>query len=164
MKKAFLYLFLLFSLCLTDLFAQETSIQVEDSWARESPPTVTNGAAYMTLINQGDTADRLIAASSEVAEVIELHAHLMEGNVMQMRQVEAIEVNPGESTLLEPGGLHVMLIGLTAPLKAGQRFPLTLEFEQAGTIPIEVEVRKMDAHSMHGQDGHQGHGSPETEQ
>lgn len=163
MKKVSLLWPLLFIFYSFQLLAQEAQIQIEDAWARESPPTVTNGAAYMTLTNEADAMDRLVAASSEVAQVIELHTHTMEGNVMQMRQIDAIEVKPGESTVLEPGGLHIMLIGLNEPLKAGQTFPMTLEFEQAGTIPIEVEVRKMGAHAMPGHGAHQGHGSPEAE-
>lgn len=120
----------------------EVNIAVENPWARESPPTVTNGAVYMRLINQGTEPDRLVDASTEVAEKAGLHAHLMEEGVMIMRPVEAIEVSPGEPTALEPGGLHIMLIDLKEPLKAGRRFPLTLHFDQAGDVSVEVTVHK----------------------
>lgn len=123
-------------------FAAGPVIEVEDPWARESPPMVTNGAAYMTLVNRGDETDRLMSVSGEVAETIELHAHLMEGTVMKMRKIQGIEVNPGEPAILQPGGTHVMLIGLKAPLVKGSSFPLTLHFEKAGDIPVQVAVRR----------------------
>lgn len=127
------------------LAADTGTIQIADSWARESPPTVTNGAAYMTLTNTGPETDRLLGGSGDVAESIELHTHIMEGNVAKMRQVETIQVDVGKPTLLQPGGFHIMLIGLKKPLTAGQTFPLTLHFEKAGDIPIQVTVRGRDA-------------------
>ncbi|MFO1420326.1 MAG: copper chaperone PCu(A)C [Candidatus Competibacteraceae bacterium] len=126
------------------VFAADTAtIKAEEPWARESPPTVTNGAAYMTLVNTGKEADRLVGASGEVSATVELHTHLMEDGVMKMRPIKAIEVNPGEPAVLKPGGLHIMLIGLKKPLVADQTFPLRLRFEKAGEIPVEVKVRKM---------------------
>lgn len=157
MKKFLLLWVFLFAFGAIDGVAEQTSIQVENAWARESPPTVTNGAAYMTLFNSGNEIDRLIAASGNVAETIELHTHLMEDGVMKMRQIDAIEVSPEEHTVLEQGGLHIMLMGLQAPLQAGQRFPLTLEFEKAGTINIAVKVVKMGDMPM---PDHQQHNSP----
>jgi hypothetical protein len=76
-----------------------------------------------------------------VASVVELHTHTADGGVMRMRQVEAIDVTGGTTTQLRPGGLHIMLIGLKAPLKEGTRFPLTLKFEKAGEVALEVAVR-----------------------
>lgn len=117
-------------------------IQVEDPWARETPPGVSHGAAYMTLINEGGIKDRLIGARSGVANVAELHTHLMEDGVVKMRGLEGVNMPPGTPVALEPGGLHIMLIELKGPLKAGEHFPLTLEFERAGDTTVEVEVRK----------------------
>ena len=140
---------LLLSLCclpLTPVLAAEHSaIQIEEPWAPESPPASASGAAYMTLVNTGHEADRLLSASGDVAETVELHTHLIENNVMKMRKVEAIEVAPGEPTALKPGGLHVMLIGLKKPLVAGQTFPLTLRFEKSGTVDIRAKVEAMGA-------------------
>lgn len=131
------------------VFAVEPNvIQIEEPWARESPPTATSGAAYMTLVNTGHEADRLLSATGDVAATIELHTHLIEDNVMKMRKIEAIEVAPGEPTALRPGGLHVMLIGLKKPLAAGQTFPLTLKFEKAGETAVQVKVRGKDAGVM----------------
>ena len=143
MKIKLSALSLLLALSAPVLAADTVTIKVEEPWARESPPTVTNGAAYMTLVNTGKEADRLVGASGEVSAAVELHTHLMEGGVMKMRPIEAIEVNPGEPTALRPSGLHIMLIGLKKPLVAGQTFPLRLRFEKAGEIPVEVTVRKM---------------------
>jgi copper(I)-binding protein len=129
--------------------ADPATVQIEHPWARETPPTVTNGAAYMTLHNQSQQPDRLLGASGEVAKTIELHTHIMEGAQMKMRPVAAIDVKPGEPTVLKPGGLHIMLIDLKQPLVAGQRFPLTLNFEKAGKIPVEVTVTKAEPEPMH---------------
>lgn len=118
-------------------------VHVADVWARATPGATPNGAAYMTLTVTGAEGDRLVAASSPSAKRAELHTHQMEGDVMKMRPVEAIEVAPGTPTVLEPGGLHVMLMGLAAPLKAGDHVPLSLTFEHAGTVEVEVEVKPL---------------------
>jgi copper(I)-binding protein len=89
----------------------------------------------------GAQPDRLVAATSPVAGKVELHNHIMVGNVAQMRPVDAIEVVPGSPTVLQPGGLHVMLLDLRGPLQAGQSFPVTLRFERAGEVQIQVEIR-----------------------
>ncbi len=127
--------------CVPALQAAE-NMRVEDAWARETPPGVTNGAAYVTLINEASDKDRLVSVRGAVSETVELHTHLMEGDMIMMRQVESIEVDAGDRTVLEPGGKHLMLIGLKQPLVAGDRFPLTLEFEKAGEITVQVEVRR----------------------
>jgi hypothetical protein len=109
----------------------------------------------MTIENTTATVDRLVSATSPAARVVELHTHIMDGGVMRMRPVTAIEVNPGEPAVLRPGGLHVMLIDLTGALQAGQTIPLTLRFEKAGEVTVQVPVRPAGA-AGHG--GHQGHG------
>ena len=116
-------------------------IVVSDAWARASvTPAMKTGAAFAVLANQGAEMDRLVAAESPVAERVELHTHAMDGGVMKMRRVDAIEVHPGTPTVLQPGGLHVMFIGLRAPLKEGSAIPLTLIFEKAGRIDVATEV------------------------
>jgi copper(I)-binding protein len=144
MKKIWYLLNLLLALSSTVWAAETSTIKIEHPWAQESPPTVTTGAAYMTLINQGNQADRLLGASGDVAKMIELHTHLMEGGVMKMRPVQAIEVKPNEPIVFKPGGLHIMLIGLKQPLVEGQTFTLTLNFEKAGKIPVAVTVTRMN--------------------
>ena len=127
-------------------------LMIHQPWARASLGAGKAGAAYLTVMNKGTAPDRLVAVEGDVANRVELHTHLMEDGVMKMRQVEAIEVAPGEPTVLKPGGLHVMLMGLKEPLVEGQRFPLTLVFEKAGRVQIEVAIQGPT--DMEAQDGH----------
>ena len=102
-----------------------------------------NSAVYMVLANGGAAADRLVAAQADVSNAIEIHETKMEGDVMRMAQVEGgIEVPAGGQVELRPGGLHVMLIGLTRDLNVGDKFPLTLEFASGATLTVEAEVRQ----------------------
>ena len=110
-------------------------------YARPTAPSQPTGGGYFSIANRGAGADRLVsAAAPSVARAVELHSMKMEGNVMRMREVGSIDVAPGQSVKLEPGGLHLMLVGLKAPLVAGSAFPMTLTFEKAGRIEVEVKV------------------------
>jgi len=109
-------------------------------WARPTPGGVTNGAVYVTLINQGKTPDRLLQASSPIAAGVMLHSNVKEGDIVRMRHVESVEIPPGQTVELKPGGLHIMLMGLTRPLKEGDMVPLTLTFANEGEVAIEVMV------------------------
>jgi periplasmic copper chaperone A len=114
---------------------------IDHPWARATAPQQANGGAYLTITNEGTTPDRLLEAQSPVAGRVELHTHDVDSaGVMRMRQVDAIDVPAGEATALRPGGLHVMLIGLADRLVQGEQFPLTLVFETAGPIEVEVQV------------------------
>lgn len=126
-------------------WAAEAALQVTGAWARATPPNAQAGAAFLTIANTGAEGDRLLAARAPVAKSVELHLHMDVGGIMQMRPVEAIDLRPGQTVTLEPGGLHVMLIGPTKPLKAGDSFPLTLVFEQAGELTVPVEVMGVGA-------------------
>lgn len=128
-------------------------LKIDHPWARASAGPARNGAAFFAVENSG-AADRLVAASGDIAQRVELHTHRMEGNVMQMRQVEAVEVPAHGSATLQPGGYHVMLIGLEQPLKEGDHFPLTLTFEQAGEITVEVKVEAVGSMGPHGAGNH----------
>ena len=129
-------------------FAQDAKLGdlvVMAPWARATIGQVKTGAAYLTVVNHGAAGDRLLAVSTPVAPRAELHGHTMEDGVMKMRPVEAIEVAPMQPTALKPGGYHVMLMGLEAPLVEGQAFPLTLTFETAGSLEVEVQVQGIAA-------------------
>ena len=126
----------------------------KSSWARATPPGGKVGGAFVTLVNTGDAPDRLVSASSGVAERVELHTHIKDGDVMRMREVEGgIPLPPGETVKLQPGGFHIMLLGLNQGLTAGSSFPLTLTFEKAGSVQVDVPVEAMG--SM-GPGGHAG--------
>lgn len=120
----------------------EGPITVKEPYARATIGQAKVTAAYMTIETTG-AADRLVAAASPVAGTVELHAHLHEGGVMKMRQVEAIELAPGKPAVLETGGYHIMMLDLKQPLKAGETIPLTLTFEKAGKLELQVPVRPL---------------------
>ena len=102
-----------------------------------------NSAVYMMLTNPGDSPDRLISAAADVAGAVEIHESIMDGDMMRMQQVSGgIEIPANGQVELKPGGLHVMLIGLTRDLNPGETFPVTLQFEQAGAVTVEAEVRQ----------------------
>lgn len=132
-------------------------ITVQDPYVRTSTPTSTSGAAFMVLINEGDSDDRLIAASTDVAGRAELHRHSEDANgVMRMGEIEGgIALPAGGRHALARGGDHVMLMGLNAPLVQGDEITMVLIFEEAGEVTVQVPVdseRKPDhggmAHDM----------------
>lgn len=118
---------------------------VTQAWARATPGNVKTGAIYLTATNNGASADRLIGASSPAAEKAELHEMSMDNGIMKMRPVKSLAIAPGKSLVLKPGGYHVMLTGLKAPLKEGDTVPLTLQFEKAGAIAVTAQIAKVGA-------------------
>lgn len=124
---------------------------IESPWARES--VTSSGAAYLTVRNNGDQDDRLIAVTSAVADRSELHSSTMEGGVMKMHPVEAVLVPAHGESALTPGGLHLMLMGLNGRLEEGKSFALTLEFEHAGTIEVMATIEDI-AHGGGGAHNH----------
>lgn len=122
--------------------AEEAKIMVEDAYARAAMRMASSGAAFMVLVNRGETDDRLIDARSEIAKRVELHTNISDANgVMKMVPIEGgILIPAGGSHALARGGDHVMLMGLKQPLEQGMTVPLTLVFEKAGEIEIEVPV------------------------
>ena len=100
------------------------------------------GAMYMTIRNPTGSPDRLIKAQSDVSQVVELHNVAMKDGVMSMYPVEAIDVPANGEALLKPGSFHVMLIGLTRDLVAGETMSVTLTFEQAGDVTVQAPIRE----------------------
>lgn len=138
-------------------FAQST-VRVEQPWARATVPGQPAGGGYLKLTNAGAAADRLLSVSADVSSSVELHSMTMDGDVMRMRQVDGIDVPAGGSVELKPGGLHVMFIGLKAPLKAGASFPVTLKFAKAGEVKSTMVVKDATAGaSAHDHGDHGGH-------
>jgi hypothetical protein len=130
--------------------AAKSGIEVRQPWTRATTAGQSVGAGYLTLRNAGPRPDRLLGASSPAAERVELHSMAMEGDVMRMRAVDSLELPAGGSFELKPGGLHLMLLGLKRPLQPGQPVPLTLRFEKAGEVAVEVSVDAPAAPVQHG--------------
>ncbi|MGI9418729.1 MAG: copper chaperone PCu(A)C [Geminicoccaceae bacterium] len=147
MKRPLRTIGLAAALCLQTLstLVLAGEIMIHDGWARASLGNAPNSTAYMTLMAHGDAADRLIAVSTPLAERAELHGHVMDGDIARMRPVEAIGIAPEEPAVLEPGGLHVMLMGLTDKLEEGGALPLTLTFENAGEITVDLPILGLKA-------------------
>ena len=118
-------------------------IECHDVWGRTSPKSATNGAVYLVIENKGSEADRLIGASSPVAETVELHEHIEEDGVMKMRPIEGLDIPARGQVELKPGGYHVMLIGLLETLEVGDGISVTLMFEKSGEITLEAEIREL---------------------
>jgi copper(I)-binding protein len=131
------------------------TIRVADPWSRATPRGANVGAGYMTITNTGTVADRLVGGSAEIASTFEVHEMAMENQVMKMRAVTGgLELKPGATVELKPGALHVMFVGLKKPLAAGDRVTATLEFEKAGKVRVEYEVRPMGAGASGHRKGH----------
>jgi copper(I)-binding protein len=130
------------------------NVYVSQPWARATPPLAKNGAVYMTIVNSGDGTDRLIGATTPTAEATAFHMSVTESHVAKMRHVPTVDIPVNVLFELKPDGLHLMLLGLKAPLREGQVFPLTLEFEKGGPVKVDVVVEKP---------GSRGRGSTETE-
>lgn len=137
---------------------QHGALTIEGAWARPSIGTKGNSAAYFTIRNTG-AADRLVSVSTAQAGRVELHIHKRDGDIMRMREVEGgIPVPAHGDVALKPGGYHVMLMRLTAPIKKDSTLPLTLTFEKAGTVTVHAAVSMKPAMKGHGHKGMKGHG------
>jgi len=124
-------------------------LMIDHPWARELPPTAATSAAFFTLHNHGAQEDRLLGASTPVAGKAELHTHIHMGEVMRMQKIDSASIPAHGMTEFVPGGNHVMLFDLKQPLKAGDSFPLTLQFEKAGKVEVTVNVEAAPAQHEH---------------
>ncbi|HJP21913.1 MAG: copper chaperone PCu(A)C [Alphaproteobacteria bacterium] len=121
-------------------------LMVGHAWARASAGKMArNGAAYITVHNLGSEVDRLVAAETPAAAKAQFHTHVSKDGVMRMTRLKVVEVPPGAPVVFRPGGLHVMLMKLLAPLKKGSEFTLTLTFEKAGQVEITVPIMAVGA-------------------
>lgn len=116
-------------------------ITIGHPFARATLPGQPAAGVYMRLENHG-RADRLVRCTvgKEIADRVEIHVMHMDGDVMRMREIDGLALPAGEATVLQPGGTHLMLVGLKAALKEGARIPLTLRFEKAGEVVVTVDV------------------------
>ena len=126
------------------------SLHIEHPWSRATPKGASVGAGYLGIENRGATADRLISASSAVSERGEIHEMAVTDGVMRMRPLaRGVEIAPGMTAKIEPGGLHIMFPGLKRPLEKGERFKATLNFEKAGAVEVEFVVEAMGGDHQH---------------
>jgi copper(I)-binding protein len=118
-------------------------VLIKDPYVRAVPPGQPNSASFMALHNQSAKLHHLVGASSNIAELVEIHTHTMEEGMMRMRQVEKIALPAGETVTLKPGGLHVMLIGLKKKLVPDEEIDMVLEFSDGSTQQVTMPVKKI---------------------
>lgn len=149
-------------LSLGSLAEQQTTLgalRIAKAWSNALPPVAKTGAVYVTIANTGTKDERLVAIESSIAARAELHNHSMDDGVMKMRKVEGgVAIAAGDEVVFEPGGLHIMLMGLEEPITSGVVFQVTLTFERAGNVEVPVSVREMDGTMTHSSGSH-SHGT-----
>ena len=134
--------------------AQDTSeaarvvgdLRIQNAWTRQTPPGARAGGGYATITNMGSEADRLIGGTASFAERFEVHEMSVTEGVMRMSPLkDGLVIGPNETVALEPGGFHLMFIGITEPLVEGTTVSITLTFERAGKIALELPVAGIGA-------------------
>jgi copper(I)-binding protein len=130
-------------------------LAISSAWARATPPGAETGAVYLTIENHGEADDRIVSAASPVARSVEPHQAIEEDGMVKMRPLTDPLVPAGGKLEMQPGGTHMMLVGLSAPLRAGERIPLTLVFEAAGAVTLDLQIAPLGAdapvegHTLH---------------
>lgn len=142
-KRWFILTFLL-GLLLTACQNSDGTLAVSEAWARSNPQNTDMTALYFTIDNTSGQADVLTGVSTAISSKAELHRTQKIGDAMKMEPVpgQTLDIPSGQTVMFAPGGLHVMLLGLSAPLMAGESFQATLRFQNAGDIPVTVSVKE----------------------
>ena len=129
--------------------AAPAQLRIEAPWARETAEGQRDGGGFMTIVNDGKSADQLVAASSPVSAEVQIHTVQMENGMMRMRELpEGIAIPAQGRVELKPRSLHIMFIKLQRPLRAGEQVPVTLKFRAGGERTVLMEVRAMAASMM----------------
>ncbi|MFT6984680.1 MAG: copper(I)-binding protein [Psychromonas sp.] len=131
------------------LFISNTAfanLTIENAYVRATPPHAKNSAAFMVIHNSNKEEVKLIAASSDIAQRVELHNHLMQDGLMKMRQVKQISIKAKNKTALQPGSYHVMFFELKQPLKDGESVALKLYFDNGEEITVDAPIKKITMH------------------
>lgn len=118
-------------------------VDIESLWLRESIPGQPNGAGFGVLRNRGTEDMLLVGASTNVANDVEIHQHVREGEQMRMEQMDMLVIPAGESVTLQPGGYHLMLMQLNEPLRVGETHEVTLIFSDGSSLNVAAEVRAL---------------------
>lgn len=121
-------------------------LSVSEAWARAAPPSATVGAVFVTIENRGGAADRIVSVTSPAARSAMIHETVEENGVSTMRETQA-SIDAGGVLQMKPGGVHIMLMGLTAPLKEGETVGVTLAFEKAGNVTVKARIGSLGAAS-----------------
>ncbi|HMN51539.1 MAG TPA: copper chaperone PCu(A)C [Xanthobacteraceae bacterium] len=153
MVKQFLLLILLAmpSATMAQQVYTKGNIEIQSPWSRATPAGADVGASYLVITNKGTQSDRLVSFTTDLAGQPEIHEMGMDGGVMKMRPLpKGLEIPPGATIKLQPGGYHLMLLKLKKPLTQGQRYKATLVFEKAGPIEVEFEVRAIGGNNPGG--------------
>jgi len=121
-------------------------MHISQPWARATPKGAAAGAGYMTITNKGPTPDRVSCVSDDASKQCQIHSMTMDGGVMKMRPVEGgLEIKPGETVTLKPGGYHMMFVDLDHPLEQGKSVEAELKFDHAGTVKVEYPIAAIGA-------------------
>lgn len=130
---------------------------ITNPWSRATPGGAKVAGGYLIIENKGTAPDRLLSGSAAVAGKFEVHEMQMDEGVMKMRSLDkGLEIGPGKTVKLAPGGYHLMLMDLKQPLKEGEQVPVTLQFEKAGTVQLSLDVQAVGAKAP--ADAEAGHG------
>lgn len=120
------------------------TLEISHPWTRATPPSAKAGGGFVIITNKGTTPDRLVSAQSNASQKVEIHEMKMDGNVMRMRELAGgLEIPPGGTVTLKPGGFHIMFMELKAPFAKDTKVPVTLVFEKAGKIDVDFSVEAM---------------------
>ena len=131
------------------------SLKISAPWARATPKGAAVGGGYLTITNTGNTPDRLVGGTTEIASRFEVHEMSMDNGVMKMRQLaQGLEIKPGEKIEFKPGSYHVMFMGLKQQLTQGQHFKATLQFEKAGKVDVDFAIEGLGAQTPGSSGGH----------
>lgn len=141
--------FALSALLLSSTAFAQSDLVIENPYARATPPNAVNSAIFMTIKNTGNEPRTLVSASTSAAKKVELHTVINTDGMMKMREVDAIEIPKNKDAILKPGGLHIMLFGLTQPLKEGEFIDVTLNFKNGNKEQFKAPVKKVMAGMTH---------------
>lgn len=133
-------------------------LQLNGPFTRATLPNAPVGGGFLTIVNTGAEDDRLVSATSDIARDTQIHEMAMEGDVMKMRQLtDGLAIPAGETVVLEPGGYHIMFMGLNQAFVEGETVPVTLVFEKAGSVTVDLHIEATAADAPAGHAGQGGH-------
>ncbi|NUU34094.1 copper chaperone PCu(A)C [Pseudomonas sp. C2B4] len=152
LNKLFVVAALLLPACFANAHEYKLGeLDIAHPWSQELPPSAPNVAAYFVIHNEGKTPDRLLSVDSPISGEAQLHEHVMQNDMMKMQHVPSVEIPAGGEVTFAPMAYHVMLLNLKdrSLLSDGKRFPMTLHFEKAGDVTVEVVVQKQAPEDGH---------------